>query len=51
MSAPEPRSADAPEYVEVDRFPKTIAWCQVTFLALVSAATLLPLAAALALAA
>lgn len=53
---PPPASPDAPdaptvEYVDVARFPKTVAWPQVAFFALVVAATLLPLALAFALAA
>lgn len=41
----------SPDLVPVDRFPKTVAWPQVTFLAAVMAVTLLPLIVALMLAA
>jgi hypothetical protein len=48
MSAP---STSPPELVPVERFPKTVAWGQVGFIALIVAAALVPLLLALALAA
>lgn len=53
MSAPDSSTAPADQddgFVPVDRFPNTVAWPQVTFIALVMAATLLPLMVALVLA-